>query len=134
MHSTSWKVSLHIVYISKNACIFLTKCWYSDQTFSRNIFTPLFLNLKHLRIRSSRLLCYTYYLLFANILKWHQLETYIDDTQQTSWKWSCGFSWNFLQNVCNFLAEMATFKQAIKLTFGRNKFGKRTVQDLQTRI
>ena len=35
---------------------------------------------------------------------------------------------------CNFLVEMSTFKQAIKLTFGRNKFGKRTMQNLQTRI
>ena len=32
-----------------------------------------------------------------------------------------------LYNVCNFL-EMSLFKQAVKLTFGRNKFGKTTVQ------
>ena len=34
-------------------------------------------------------------------------------------------------NVCNFLVEMSTFKGAIKLTFGRNKFGKRAAQNLQ---
>ena len=45
--------------------------------------------------------------------------------------WSCDFS---SYNVCNFLVEISTFKQAIKLTFGRNKFGKRTVQNLQARI
>ena len=37
-------------------------------------------------------------------------------------------------NVCNVLVEMSTFKQAIKLNFGRNKFGKRRVQNLHTRI
>ena len=37
-------------------------------------------------------------------------------------------------NVCNFLVKMATFKQAMKLTFGCNKFGKRAVQNLRTRI
>ena len=37
-------------------------------------------------------------------------------------------------NVCNFKVEMSTFKQAIKLSFRRNKFGKRKVQNLQTRI
>ena len=30
--------------------------------------------------------------------------------------------------------EISIFRQAIKLTFQRNKFGKRTVQNLQTRI
>ena len=36
--------------------------------------------------------------------------------------------------MCNFLFEISTFKQAIKLTFGRNKFGRWTVFSLQTRI
>ena len=37
-------------------------------------------------------------------------------------------------NVCNLLVQVSTFEQVLKLTFGRNKFGKRTVQSLQTRI
>ena len=37
-------------------------------------------------------------------------------------------------NMCNFSVEMSTFKQAKKLTFGCNKFGKRAVQNLPTRI
>ena len=37
-------------------------------------------------------------------------------------------------NVCNVLVEMSTSKQAIKLNFGRNKLGKRRVQNLHTRI
>ena len=51
----------------------------------------------------------------------------------TPWMWSCDFSWNFLQRF-NFLVEMLTFKQGIKVTSGRNRFGKRTVQNLQTRM
>ena len=43
----------------------------------------------------------------------------------TSLMWSRDFFWKFY-NVCNFLVEISTFKQDIKLTFGRNKFGKRT--------
>ena len=74
--------SVCILFISPKTLVFF---WLNvDTLIKRSVeifFTPLFLNLKHLRIRSSRLLCYTYYLLFANILKWHQLETYIDDTQ-----------------------------------------------------
>ena len=37
-------------------------------------------------------------------------------------------------NVLKLLVELSTFKQAIKLIFWRNKFGKRTVQNVQTRI
>ena len=36
-------------------------------------------------------------------------------------------------DVLNFL-EISTYKQAIKLTFGRNKFDKRTVKNFQIRI
>ena len=36
-------------------------------------------------------------------------------------------------NICNFLVEMLTYKQTIILTFGRNKFSKRTLQNLETR-
>ena len=45
--------------------------------------------------------------------------------KMTSLMWSRDFFWKFY-NVCNFLVEISTFKQDIKLTFGRNKFGKRT--------
>ena len=41
--------------------------------------------------------------------------------------WSRDLSWNF-HKVCNFLVESSTFKQAIKLTFRCNKFGKRAVK------
>ena len=37
-------------------------------------------------------------------------------------------------DMCNILVEMSTFKEAIKLTFGCNKFSKRLVQNLPTRI
>ena len=36
-------------------------------------------------------------------------------------------------NVCNFLVDMSTFTQAIKLVF-RHKFRKKTVQNKQVRI
>ena len=32
-------------------------------------------------------------------------------------------------NICNFLVEMLKFKQSITLRFGRNKFGKKAVQN-----
>ena len=35
---------------------------------------------------------------------------------------------------CNFLVEMSNFEQAIKMTFGRKKFGKGSVKNLKTRI
>ena len=50
-----------------------------------------------------------------------------------SWMWSRYFSRSFLQGL-QLLNRMSTFKQAIKLTSGRNKVGKRTVQNLQTRV
>ena len=43
----------------------------------------------------------------------------------TSLMWSRDFFWKFY-NVCNLLVEISAFKQDIKLTFGRNKSGKRT--------
>ena len=33
-------------------------------------------------------------------------------------------------NVCNILIEMSTFKQALELTFRRNKFGRTTVHQV----
>ena len=35
---------------------------------------------------------------------------------------------------CNFLVEMSNFEQAIKMTFGREKFGKGSAKNLKTRI
>ena len=37
-------------------------------------------------------------------------------------------------DVCNFLIEILKFKQAIQMTFGRNKCDKRTAKNLKTRI
>ena len=36
--------------------------------------------------------------------------------------------------MCKFLLEMSTFTPATKMTFGRNKFGKTAMYNLQTRI
>ena len=36
-------------------------------------------------------------------------------------------------NICNFLVEMLTYKQTIKLSFGRNKFSRRSLQNLETK-
>ena len=47
--------------------------------------------------------------------------------------WSRDFSKKcFL--LCNFLLEISTFRSAVKLTFGHNRFGKRTVYNKQTRM
>ena len=47
--------------------------------------------------------------------------------------WSRDFFWDYLQCL-QLLSRMSTFKQALKLTFGRKKFDKKTGQNLQTRI
>ena len=84
-----------------------------------------------------RLLVYTYYIQVSRhgtswkltlripLDKWGLLVT--------SWMRSLDFSKkHFL--LCNFLPEMSTFTSAIKLTFGRNGFSKKTICNLQTRI
>ena len=84
VHSTSWKFStlskfsLHIAYIFKKAWKFLTKFWYSDQMFRRNIFTHMCLK-SELSVHT-QLAITLLYKLFANILTCCQLETYIEDT------------------------------------------------------
>ena len=78
VYSTLWKFSLDIVCIFKKAWNFLTKFWYSDQIFSRNIFTPLCSKSEtsaHTRLTITRL-----YILLANVLTWCQLETSFKDT------------------------------------------------------
>ena len=50
--------------------------------------------------------------------KWGKKKTLLTWTRDFSSK-------HFL--VCNFLLKMSTFKLTINLTFGRNRFGKRTV-------
>ena len=125
--------SVYILFISSTRLsVFLlnfdTLIKYSVETFSHSYAQ----NLKHLRMRNSRLFFYRYYWQIS----WHayQLETCIKDTP-----WEMGsqdrvmnvVTRNLLEllnyNVCNFLVEMSTFKQAIKLSFGRKKFDKRTV-------
>ena len=44
-----------------------------------------------------------------------------------SWMWLSDNDWNLL-------VEMSTYKQAIKLTFGSESFGKKEVQKLPTKI
>ena len=126
---------LHIVYIFKKAWNFLTKFCYSDQMFMRNIsefkiwprqrelvsgwrtahvcgypllssdvlITLIYLKAEtsaHVQIAITRL-----YILFANILTWHNLETYTGDTPSKIWSqdvicmWSRDFSWDFLRCV-----------------------------------
>ena len=47
--------------------------------------------------------------------------------------WLLDFFWKYFL-VCNFLLAKSTSAQTMKLTFGRNKFGKRTLYSLQTKI
>ena len=136
--STSWKFSLHIVYTFKKAWNFLTKFWYSDLMFSRNVFIPLCLKSEvsaHAQLAITLL-----YILLANMLIGYQLETYTEDAL-----WKMGshddvmnvVTWLFLElfTMCAILlSNFLVVKQVIKLTFGRNKFDKTTVQNLQTRI
>ena len=75
VYSTSWKFSLHIVYIFKKAWNFLTKFCYSDQ-----IFTSLCIKLETSEHEHAHLTITLSYILFANILTKYQLETYIEDT------------------------------------------------------
>ena len=134
MHSTSWKFNLHIVYIFKRAWNILTEFLYSDQMISLNIFTPL---LKMWGICACATRDYSLILL-ANILMWYQLEIYIKHTP-----WQMRSKVNVMNghvtlpgnsyNICNFLVEMLTYKQTIKLSFGRNKFSRRTLQNLETK-
>ena len=75
----------------------------------------------------------------ANILTWHQLETYITDTLINGVTRSRHESGHVTfpgtsYNAFNFLVEMSTFKQVIKLSFGCKKFGTAAVEDIQARI
>ena len=53
----------------------------------------------------------------------------------TTWRLECDhLAFPRTYNLFNFLVEFSTYKQVIKLTFRRDKFGKKTVQNLQTRM
>ena len=95
--SISRKFSLHMVYIFKNAWNILTKFWYCDQIFSGNVFwDPYAKVLKHLHMRSLRLLFYTYYWQ----IPWHDILRIPFDKwghKMTSQMWLRYFSSNFLQ-------------------------------------
>ena len=132
MHSTSWKfsTSVYILFMSSkrfgifsNVHILILKIW--------NI-----------------CLCaaHTYSYLYYWEISWHGiswkltlrmlLEKMVH--KLLSWTESCDFPvlelLTISANVYNFLVKISTFKQIIKLTFGHNKFGTRTVQNSQTRI
>ena len=126
--------SIYILFISSTRLgIFklnfytLIKC--SEETFLH----PYAQNPKNLHMHNFWLLFFTYY----RHVSWHSiswkltLKGYPLINGVTRWRHNV-VAWLF--NVYNFLVEMSTFKLAIKLTFGRNKFDKRTVQYLQTRI
>ena len=103
----------------------------------KNIRTTVHLKQKHLRKHNLRLLFYTYYLQIS----WHgitwKLTLRIPLTNGVAR--SCHecdhvtFPW-ISYDVCNFLIEILKFKQAIQMTFGRNKCDKRTAKNLKTRI
>ena len=132
--STLWKFSLHIVYIFKKVWNFLAKFWYSDQVFYSNIFKPLYLKAE--TSAHAQLAIPVLYILFSNILTWYlSLENlHFGDTP---WKMrshhGCDtwLSWNFFRwmQLLN-----RNVEQAIKMTFGRKKFGKGSVKNLKTRI
>ena len=107
----------HIVYIFKNNWNFLTKFWYSDQMFSRNICA--FATHDNFFIRT----IYKYLdMVSVGNLHWG----YPLKNGDTRWRHECGRMTfpGTSYNVCNFLVEMSTFKQLIKLTSGRNKVSK----------
>ena len=121
---------------SKKVSNFLSKLWYSHQVSRRNIFSPLCLKSEtseHVQLAIALL-----YILLANIWTWYLMETSIKDMVSliTRWLHWCGCVTfpGTSYNVCSFLVEMSTFTKSMELTFGGNKFVKRTVQSLHTRI
>ena len=137
MNCTLWKFSLNVVDIFKKSLEFLTKFLYSNQMFSRNIFTILCL--KSERSAHAQLANTLLYILFKNILTRCQLNLhwgYLLKNGAARRRHECSHATfpGTSYDMCNFLVEMSTFRQAIKLTFGRNKFCKKKVQNLQTRI
>ena len=134
MNSTSWKFSLNVVIFNKKkqSLEFLTKFLYSNQMFSRNIFTTLCL--KSERSAHAQLANTLLYILFKKILTrchWG----YLLKNGVTRRHHECGHATfpGTSYDMCNFLVELSTFRQAMKMTFGCNKFCKKTVQNLQTR-
>ena len=139
VHSTLWKLSLHIAYIFTKAWNFSTKFWYSNQIFSRNILTSLCSKSK--TSANAQFVIILLYILLLKAISWHGISWKLTlripldkwGHKITLWIRSRGFSWNLLQCL-QLLSKMSTFTQAINLTFGRSKFGKRTVQNLWTGI
>ena len=94
---------------------------------NRNISTPLCL--KSETSAHAKLVITLLYMLLGNVLALYQLETYIKGYPLikgiTRWRNECDHKTfpGTSDKMCNFLVEMSTFKQAIKLTFWHNKFG-----------
>ena len=83
--------------------------------------------MKNLRMHNSRFLFYTYYWQIS----WHDIRWKLSlrVTLDKCWQKRCHECGQVIfpgtsYDVSNFLIEMLTFKQAIMLTFGSNKFGK----------
>ena len=73
-YSTSWKCSLHLVYIFIVDWDFLIKFCNFDSSFNRNILRSLYINLKHLRMHTLQL--YWFAILFAIsylLIFWHDM-------------------------------------------------------------
>ena len=142
-HSTSWKLStcwkfgLYFVYIFIADWNLLTKFCSSDPSFNGNIFT--FLYLKSKTSARAQLCDYSF---IHTIYKFHG--TVLAGNSHWGYLLISGVyrhvmnavMWHFLKHflLSNFLIEMSTFTSAMKLSFGRNRFGKRTMYNLQTKI
>lgn len=128
MHSTTWKLSLHLVYMSRLVSIFLTKFWHFDQVQWKHFYITMMIlhpdySLIHTIYRFSDMN------LFGNSHWGYPLTKGVH-----RWRmWSHSFSWKG-SLVCNSLFETAASSPAMKLRFGSNKFGKSAVCNLQTRI
>ena len=136
--------AFHFVETQSVICIYflsarqiLTEFCSLDPSFNRNILMSLYLKSEHLRMRNYATTLLN--ILYTNFATWCQLETYIKDTidkwhqQTTPWLWLRDFSYKYSQ-MCTILLEIPTFPPAIKLKYEWNRFGERTMENLQIRI
>ena len=104
--------------------------------FSKNVFTSLRLKSETpAYVQFAITLFHTIYKFFDMVSVGNLHWGYPSNNGVTKWRHGCGhmsFSGTFY-NVCNLLVEISAFKRSMKLTNEHNKFGKRTVQNLQTR-
>ena len=82
-YSTSWKCSLHFVYVFRTDWNFLTKFCISDPSFSRNILSSLYLKFK--TSAHAYIVITNYYVLFTNFLRWSEFWGYIMENEVGQW-------------------------------------------------